>query len=232
MFIVCQINSELFPLFNKKTSHMPVKERLKEFINFRKISVRSFEKQCGLSYGYVSNMRVSLQPDKIMSIAEQFPELNTGWLLTGTGKMLIENEGSSLFSNCHDKKPHILTEAIAGRLNLFLESVTKDNCTFYPRIAGLPDYDFTISISGDSMVDKYYFGDIVACKMIQERTFFQWGRVHVLDTNQGVITKKLMPSEKENCVKAVSFNSNYPPFDIPTQDIYNYALVVGLVRRD
>lgn len=71
---------------------MSVKERLIEFINFKKMSIRSFEKLCGLSFSYVNNMRVSIQPDKINNIAQQFPDLNTGWLLTGEGKMLKETE--------------------------------------------------------------------------------------------------------------------------------------------
>lgn len=67
---------------------MTVKERLKEFIKHKGMSVRSFESGCGLSYGYVNNMRVSIQPDKVGNIARCFPELNTGWLLTGEGEML------------------------------------------------------------------------------------------------------------------------------------------------
>ncbi len=47
-------------------------------------------KECNLS-GYVNNIRVSIQPDKITSIALHFPELNTGWLLTGEGEMLKSN---------------------------------------------------------------------------------------------------------------------------------------------
>lgn len=67
---------------------MTVKERLREFISYKGMSVRAFEAKCGLSYGYIANMRVSLQPDKVMNIAKQFPDLNTGWLLTGEGNML------------------------------------------------------------------------------------------------------------------------------------------------
>ena len=70
---------------------MSVKERLKQYIEHKKMSVRSFEKVCGLSYGYINNMRVSMQPDKVENIAMHFPDLNTGWLLTGEGTMLKEN---------------------------------------------------------------------------------------------------------------------------------------------
>ena len=67
-----------------------VKERLALFIKAQGISVNKFEKMCGFSTGYVANMRKSLQPDKIMSIVQNFPMLNTGWLLTGEGEMLKE----------------------------------------------------------------------------------------------------------------------------------------------
>ena len=58
-----------------------VKERLLKFIKFKELSTHKFEKTCGLSTGYVANIRVSIQPDKIQKIAHKFSELNTGWLL-------------------------------------------------------------------------------------------------------------------------------------------------------
>lgn len=65
-----------------------VKERLIEFIKSQKLSINQFEKDCGLSGGYVRNMRRSISPDKLGSIVTNFPELNPGWLMTGEGDML------------------------------------------------------------------------------------------------------------------------------------------------
>ena len=73
-----------------------VKERLKAFIEYKKISIRSFENRCGLSYGYVNNMRVSIQPAKLKSISLQFPDLNKSWLLTGEVEMLVPTEGTTV----------------------------------------------------------------------------------------------------------------------------------------
>ena len=67
---------------------MSVKERLIQFIKYEGIPVRRFEARTGLSFGYVNAIRVSIQPDKVSSIAREFPNLNTGWLLTGEGEML------------------------------------------------------------------------------------------------------------------------------------------------
>lgn len=65
-----------------------VKNRLIAFIAFRGLSKNRFEEICGLSKRYVSNISRSIQPDKIKRISLQFPDLNTGWLLTGEGRML------------------------------------------------------------------------------------------------------------------------------------------------
>lgn len=69
-----------------------VKERLIQFLAYKKIGQKKFAEMCGLSAGYVNAIRKSIQPDKISRIAMQFPELNTGWLLTGNGEMLNQTE--------------------------------------------------------------------------------------------------------------------------------------------
>lgn len=65
-----------------------VKDRLISFIKFKGLNKNRFEELCGLSKRYVSNISVSIQPDKIKKISLVFPELNTGWLLSGEGEML------------------------------------------------------------------------------------------------------------------------------------------------
>lgn len=67
---------------------MSVKERIKAFINFKQISMREFCRQVGVSNSYVSSMRSSIQPDKLLRIAHVFPELNSDWLMTGEGDMI------------------------------------------------------------------------------------------------------------------------------------------------
>lgn len=69
-----------------------VKDRLLEFLQYKGLSQSRFEKFCGLANGYVNNIRRSVSPDKLQQISLQFPDLNTGWLLTGEGEMLREND--------------------------------------------------------------------------------------------------------------------------------------------
>ena len=70
--------------------------RIKEFIDFKGLSVRKFEEAVGFSNGafatqYKNNK--SIGSDKIENILYSFPELNTEWLLTGKGDML-KSEGA------------------------------------------------------------------------------------------------------------------------------------------
>lgn len=88
MFLISKKIKNKIHNSNSQNMESSVKERLISFIKTQDISINKFEKLCGLSTGYVRNMRVSIQPGKIKNIAAVFPMLNTGWLLTGDGLML------------------------------------------------------------------------------------------------------------------------------------------------
>lgn len=67
---------------------MSVKERIVRFIEIKKISVNRFEKEVGLSNGYIKNLKSQPREAVIGKITQTFPELNRVWLLTGEGQML------------------------------------------------------------------------------------------------------------------------------------------------
>jgi hypothetical protein len=71
-----------------------VKQRVVEFIEYKKISVRSFERLCGLSNGYVKGIKHTIFPDKMKGITLQYPELNPVWLLTGEGQMIKNTQAA------------------------------------------------------------------------------------------------------------------------------------------
>ncbi len=72
-----------------------VKDRLIQFIEYKGFNPHSFEKKCGLATSFVANMRSSMQPEKMMSIAHNFPDLNFDWLLLGRGSMLYNTQQNS-----------------------------------------------------------------------------------------------------------------------------------------
>lgn len=176
-------------------------------------------------------------------------KVNTKWLLVGAGNVFDEDKGYFYFEFNENKepvkvehfekppkkatsilqtRPRIPYTAAAGSLTSAVEGITTDQCEQVPRIEIFPDYDFTIIIKGDSMEPKYEGGDEVACKRIDSTSFIQWGKVHVLDTAQGILIKRTY--EDGDKIRCVSYNPEYPDFSIDKSEIYSMSLVVGLVR--
>jgi SOS-response transcriptional repressor LexA len=209
---------------------MGVKERIFLFIEYVGISKNKFEKMAGLSTGYLKNFKGSLGADKLEGILNAFPELNREWLLNGNGQMLAERE-----KQFRDAKKNVLPlipyPAIGGYTEDNWTALLND-CPLY----AIPDIktpaDFLIKVGGDSMNPKYQEGDLLACKMIQEILFFQWGKTYVLDTSQGVMVKNIYEDteNKENILLVSENKDKYPPFAIPRSDIRKIALVVGSIR--
>lgn len=65
-----------------------VKQRLEQFIKYRRLTTRQFELNVGLSNGYVRNIRKSITQDKLEQITRTYPELSKEWLIFGEGDMV------------------------------------------------------------------------------------------------------------------------------------------------
>lgn len=128
--------------------------------------------------------------------------------------------------------PLLPFDALAGALTGTDIQVMEYDCEKYV-VPAFKDAKFLVRVSGDSMIPRYMSGDIVACKDITlDRLWFQWGKTYVISTTQGVLIKRIEPSEKEGCVSIHSYNSEYKPFDFPTDEINGIAIVVGLIRQE
>lgn len=208
---------------------MGLLERAKEFINCKSLTAKQFEQIVGLSNGAFSKLSDSTRKSTIDRISKAFPELNVAWLINGEGEML--NHENDILKSCVNKKstrPRIPYDAAAGTLTETVEGITEYECEEVPVISVFPKYDFTIRIVGRSMEPEYFAGDEVACLKVNEKRFLQWGRVHVLDTTQGVVIKRIY--DNGDSVICRSYNPEFPDFIIPKEDIRSYNLVVGSLR--
>lgn len=87
-----------------------VKERLIEYLKYKRVSKSEFGRRIGVSSSYVDSIRKSIDKDKLLSIAESFPDLNQQWLLYGMGEMLnsgqaITNESGVLINGDNINSP-------------------------------------------------------------------------------------------------------------------------------
>lgn len=127
--------------------------------------------------------------------------------------------------------PLIPISAMAGAFN-GEQTVLEYECERFivPTFKGA---EFLISVRGSSMYPKYNSGDIVACKKVpMSGLFFQWNKVYVLDTDQGPLIKRVKPGSDANHILIVSDNTNYEPFELHLNSIYNVALVLGVIRLE
>ena len=74
-------------IINNKSMETTAKERLMKYLYKKDIKSNYFCSKIGVSAAFISSMRKSIQPDKLYSIAVNFPDLNIEWLLTGQGNM-------------------------------------------------------------------------------------------------------------------------------------------------
>lgn len=124
-------------------------------------------------------------------------------------------------------KPRLPVSAAAGSLSEYSQGVMQEQCEQVPIIRNFPDYDYTMYIKGNSMEPKYESGDEIAIKKAEY--VIEWGKDYVLDTQDGVIFKKIY-EEGEN-IRCVSYNHDeYPDFLVPKSIIFGYYKFVGLVR--
>lgn len=204
---------------------MTLKERLLEFVEFKKMNKRQFQISIGVSNSYIQNLNENIGPLILEKISAVYPELNIEWLLTGEGNMINEKK-----KNKSNGIPLIPTYAMAGQFTCE-QNIMENNCERY--VIPVFDADFLIPVHGTSMQQYLNSGDIIACKKIyMDKLFFQWNRIYVIDTNQGILVKRIRKSEKKDYVILISDNPDYDPMEINIENIYSLSLVIGTIRLE
>ncbi len=198
------------------------------------IPITVFEKSINASNGYVNSISKGIGEEKRFLILEKYPNLSIEWLLTGKGEMLksIKEPQNPIAVVADEGIPLVEIEAVGGFGNNDFAINQTDIIGRYL----IPDFDqasFMLRVRGDSMSPRYSSGDLVACRVLRESQFIQWNEVHVIATReQGILIKRLRKGSNNKTFLAVSENPDYPPFEIPQDEITGIALVLGGVRLE
>lgn len=235
-----------------------VKANLEAFIAYEGLCNKRFEEMCGLGNGFVSKVGETIRAESINLISKAFPNLNTDWLVHGRGDMInlrIEGrKGEFMYPSTEEKEknkpepnviatmakptaetnakglPRITSMAVAaGALSQSTGCATKENVEYLPVLRGVPTYDYTIIVQGNSMIPHFQSGDEVAIRKVTA-SYLEWGKPYVVVTkNDGVVLKRIY--DKGENLRMVSYNMlEYPDFDIPKSEILAIYKVVGLLR--
>ena len=212
------------------------KERLLQFLRYKKLGQQKFEISIGMSNGWANKVGDSIRENTLQKIKEVYPELNIAWLKSGVGEMLNTGDSEGTLETPGDNEtseeitaklvPLLPIAAQGGSLNDFVVSVKESDCEKV--VSPIKGADFAMPISGDSMAPEYPNGSQIFIKRINERAFIEWGKVYVLDTCNGVVVKILVPSQKEGYVRCVSINTDpiFAPFEIAWEDIHGVYRVL------
>ena len=125
--------------------------------------------------------------------------------------------------------PVIPTEAMAGTLGEFAESVHTYECE--RMVSPIKDADYAIKVCGDSMTPEIPNGSHILIKKIHEEQFVEWGKIFCLDTSNGAVIKKIYPTDNPEVIECRSINPDFPPFRINVKHIngwYRVLMVMAL----
>ena len=91
--------------------------------------------------------------------------------------------------------------------------------------------DFAIKVFGNGMLPKYSNGDILLCKKATNMSSIQWGKTYVVYTkDQELLTRRLMPSDKEGYINLATYSEDRPPYEISRDEIIDYYIVIAAVK--
>ena len=184
------------------------------------------EKELHLSQNTLRKIGDGMNTRTALRILEKIPNLSLDWLITGEG---------SMFKGGMNGLPLLPFSAVGGALADNIP--TSFGSTL--EVCYVPDFvdkgaDYTIRVDGDSMSPRFRNGEILAIRVVNDPTFFQWGRIYVISTTQGCVVKKLLPHpEDDQLIICRSENrEEYPDYTIHKSDIINVAIVVGHIGLD
>jgi len=118
-------------------------------------------------------------------------------------------------------------EAMAGTLGDFALAVQDYECE--RMVSPIKGADFAIKIQGDSMSPEYPSGSVCLIKKVNEKAFIEWGKVYVLDTENGAVIKQIRRTDRENVVECVSLNPAFQPFTVDTSYIKGWYRILMMI---
>lgn len=225
---------------------MSIKQRIKAFTDYKKISDRQFSISIGASPGYVNSISKSIQPDKLHRITIQYPELNPIWLMTGEGDMLSCPDVNIAKVDVKEKFPlqteRILDsqliplyelEATAGIRGQFISQSQQPLERIY--IPNLSACDGAMFVRGDSMTPYISSGDIILFKQVKNiPDGIFWDNIYLISFSLAgedhLAVKFVRKSDEAGYVTLKSFNPEHKPQDIPIASIQALAIVKAAVK--
>ncbi|MBB2952005.1 S24 family peptidase [Sphingobacterium sp. JUb56] len=222
---------------NQSEKISSIQSRIREFTRIKGIDVKTFERNSGLSNGFVSKIGDSIREASFKKILASYPTLNKNWVITGVGS--IENESTNIETDTSKKTNRVpfydgdVTASIVGSF-----SDIKEDPSFWVDFKPFNDCDALFRVYGDSMYPKYGSGEIVAVKQVFNIESILWGEAYLIISNSEYdnlrTIKTVHPYDKdESKIILRASNPNFKGDTIVKKNaIIGMFLVKGKTRID
>lgn len=217
-----------------------MKERLLQLADYKGLSVRAFEQECGLQRGNISNMSENgaIGSDKLSKIIDAISEVNIEWLITGKGAML-KNENTALSDTSNQQlsisqfkqkgyAPFYSDMPVsAGQYGLVnIEQREKpESWIKYPGV----EADGWFPVIGCSMEPKIHAGDIVGVKQLDRWERIDPDKVYMIITHDDRMIKHIETDDNDNTI-LWAISTNFKRFPIDKNDIIRIYRIVWVGR--
>lgn len=114
-------------------------------------------------------------------------------------------------------------QLLNGKVNQF----TPSDYTYIPGLAA----DFIITYFGKDMGPLITSGDLMAIRKITDHSFFNYGNLYLVATEEQIIVRYLNRGTKKNTVTLTSINTEYNPIEIPVKKLKSIYIVVTTIKR-
>lgn len=209
-----------------------VKDRLKQYLSAKHISMAEFGRRIGVSGAYVTSMRKSIQPDKVEKIKSEFPDLNIDWLLTGDGVMCESTleDVEIMPAPIEGATPIYNLDATCGADGRTIEFV-QEHIIGYVNMPNVSKSANIIRANGDSMTPTINDGDFIAVREVTDFDDIFYGQIYLVITAQNRMVKYVRRYEpdEDNYVLLKSENPNYDDIKMPKKRIIKMFMVENIL---
>lgn len=197
-----------------------MKERLLLLIENLAISRAAFERTCGLSNGYVNNIKGNIGAKALESILRAYPAVNREWLLYGEGEMLrpttptitqhntyghnINTQGPVQIGSTANDAEYAEVEEITGAPVLPASMYKASNTDLLEFVqtarnvgrSGISvdgiDVDMFIYVRDEALAPRYEKGDLVALQAYEGEATVIPGRLYAVNTRSNGMQLRIL----------------------------------------
>lgn len=215
-----------------KQEKSPIKQNILLYLQEKGISEYQFYKESGITRGILSQKN-GISEDNITRFLAYAPHVNPAWLLTGKGKMLIDDpakdEEAVIYNRASSKGVPYYDVDIAAGFDEFIDNPSILP-TYYIDFKPYNHASFWCNVTGRSMEPAIHHGDIVALKDCRFEDLL-YGEVYAVIMEELRTIKIVRKGSTPDKIRLIPINTEeFDEQEFPIKSIRAIYKVVGNMR--